>query len=68
MEMQNLMNLLVERVLAKHNITKDSVNLSEEESKRLREIVRNIEKEANEFLNDQTTTVTEDENTDSNSD
>ncbi|SDI31991.1 spore coat protein W [Natribacillus halophilus] len=59
--MQKLMNVMVERVLAKHNVTKDTVDISQEEKDRIREVVENIQTEVNDFLDNQTTTVTDEE-------
>ncbi|WP_090395753.1 hypothetical protein [Natribacillus halophilus] len=61
MDMQKLMNVMVERVLAKHNVTKDTVDISQEEKDRIREVVENIQTEVNDFLDNQTTTVTDEE-------
>ncbi|QQK79760.1 hypothetical protein HUG20_07590 [Salicibibacter cibi] len=61
MDMQKLMNVMVERVLAKRNITKESVDMTEEEKARIREVVESIQEEVNDFLENQTTTVTDEE-------
>ncbi|QQK75907.1 hypothetical protein HUG15_10270 [Salicibibacter cibarius] len=59
MDMQKLMNVMVERVLAKRNVTKESVDITEEEKARIREVVESIQEEVNDFLENQTTTVTD---------
>ncbi|AXF54775.1 hypothetical protein [Salicibibacter kimchii] len=61
MDMQKLMNVMVERVLAKRNVTKESVDITEEEKSRIRDVVENIQEEVNDFLENQTTTVSNEE-------
>lgn len=68
MDMQKLMNVMVERVLAKRNVTKESVDISEDEKARIREVVENIQDEVNDFLENQTTTVSDEDETDESND
>lgn len=68
MDMQKLMNVMVERVLAKRNVTKESVDVSEDEKARIREVVENIQDEVNDFLENQTTTVSDEDEADESND
>ncbi|QDI89852.1 hypothetical protein EPH95_00585 [Salicibibacter halophilus] len=68
MDMQKLMNVMVERVLAKRNVTKESVDISEDEKARIREVVENIQDEVNDFLENQTTTVSDEDEADESND
>ena len=68
MDMQKLMNVMVERVLAKRNVTKESVDISEDEKARIREVVENIQDEVNDFLENQTATVSDEDEADESND
>lgn len=56
---QQLIEFAVSKVLQKHGIEKSKVDLSSEEKQQMQEIVGNIKKEVEQFLENQNTTKTE---------
>ncbi|WP_088036239.1 hypothetical protein [Evansella clarkii] len=53
-EYNQLLDVYVDRLMKKHGITSEKVKVDKEEKERIREIVTNIQKEVENFLENQT--------------
>ncbi|MBU9723757.1 MULTISPECIES: hypothetical protein [Bacillaceae] len=56
-----LMDVFIDRLFRKHNISDDNIELSEDERERMRGIVENIQGEVEQFLENTEKKVTEDD-------